>query len=296
LNTGKVRVLFSLENPVKHPTILPSTYQWHDPNDKSGFIYQRTSDSYHWFCFPHLADFQISPKADKIFCYSAPNTSEETVRHLLLDQVLPRCLAQQGRVMLHASGVRIENGAILFLGDSGSGKSTLATFFHLAGQPVVSDDCIWIKELQNPINAIPTYRGLRMWEDSLDVFFPVSQSVSNMANYSSKKRVSVMDQNSSVINNGLPIVALFVLCPVEQSKKSAINIDRLNKRDAFIALVKQCFQLDIMDIKRINRFMRAMGGIVLKLPSYRLAMPHDYDLLPLARQKILETALNHSAK
>ena len=55
--------------------------------------------------------------------------------------------------------------------------------------------------------------------------------------------------------------------------------------------MKQSFQLDVLDMKRMTRHIRALGRIVPRIPAYRLSMPHDYTLLPLVRQKILETVL-----
>lgn len=193
--------------------------------------------------------------------------------------------------MVHASATRLKNGLILFLGDSGAGKSTLAGNFHQAGQPAVSDDCIWIKEGKTAIKAIPTYGGLRLWEDSLDILFPSEQNIDPVAHYSAKKRVSLKENDFPRFSKGIPILAVFVLSPIGDTPVSEINLDRLSQREAFIALMKQSFQLNVLDIKRLKRHMGALGRIVPRIPAYRLSMPHDYDLLPLVRQKILEKVL-----
>lgn len=248
-------------------------------------------DSHHWLRFPELSDFQISLNTKEIACFPTPETPRETTRHLLLDQVLPRCLAHQGRIMIHASAVKLNPGLILFIGDSGSGKSTLAGNFHQAGQPVVSDDCLWIKEGKRAIKAVPTYGGLRLWEDSLQVLFPAEQNTQSVAHYSTKKRVPLKESDARKFVRGLPILAVIVLSPLGDSQTSEIVLERLPNREAFIALMKQSFQLDVLDMKRMTRHIRALGRIVPRIPTYRLSMPHDYALLPLVRQKILETVL-----
>jgi ABC-type multidrug transport system fused ATPase/permease subunit len=79
--------------------------------------------------FQEMADFAVSRDAREILCYAASDTPSETVRHLLLDQVLPLVLSSRGQLVVHGSAVLTPGGTIAFVGDSGSGKSTLASSF-----------------------------------------------------------------------------------------------------------------------------------------------------------------------
>jgi hypothetical protein len=264
--------------------------KWLNPNGEIVLTYCRQDDN-HWLCFPWLADFRISLNTKKISCYPVPKIPEETVRHLLLDQVLPRCLAYQGKIMVHASAIQHKQGLLLFIGDSGTGKSTLAGNFHQAGNQVVSDDCVWVKEDQTSIMAVPSYGGLRLWEDSLDALFFADEDTSSMAHYSRKKRISLEGNDTNKVSNGIPVLAVIVIAPPEISSGSEVTLDRLSLREAFIAMMKQTFQLDLDDLERVRHHMQALGSIVPKLPAFRLSMPRDYDLLPIVRQKILETVL-----
>lgn len=47
--------------------------------------------------------------------------------------------------VIHASAVTTEHGTVLFSGASGSGKSTVAINLALAGNQLISDDCVWIQ-------------------------------------------------------------------------------------------------------------------------------------------------------
>lgn len=65
-----------------------------------------------------------------------------------LDEVLFHHVAAFHRAMVvHASGVELEEGGVLFLGDSGAGKSTIAELFEKQGaaRKVYSDDRIVIR-------------------------------------------------------------------------------------------------------------------------------------------------------
>src|SRR3954447_18430377 len=91
--------------------------------------------------FPELADFEVSADARRIVARPAAGLPVDTLRHLLIDQVLPLVTSRHGRLSLHASAVHLPGiGAIAFVGDAGRGKSTLAAALALAGARVVADD------------------------------------------------------------------------------------------------------------------------------------------------------------
>lgn len=283
----RAAIRFYLEPARQQSTDWQWSHHWLSSTGEQMLSYCKDS-TYHWLRFPGLADFKITFGEKELTCYPATETSHQTIRHLFLDQVLPRYLAHQGRLMVHASAIQLGRGVIVFLGDSGTGKSTLAGKFHQTGQAVLSDDCLQIKDGKTGIKAIPTYAGIRLWEDSLDVLFPHETKTETIAYYSSKKRV-LLDQNDRFrYRKGLHILAIFVLIQLEKATDGDVRLERLSYRDAFIALMKQSFQLDVMDSKGIKRHMRELGRIVPRLPVYQLSMPHDYDLLPLVRQKIMD--------
>jgi energy-coupling factor transporter ATP-binding protein EcfA2 len=289
-DTDNPGLIFKLKSAQQQSKDHLWSHHWLSPSGEKLISYGK-QDSYHWLRFPALADFSISANLKEIFCYPLAEIPQETIRHLLLDQVLPRCLAHQGKIMLHASGVQLEQGLLLFIGESGAGKSTLAGNFHQVGNPAISDDCLWVKETEGEIVAIPSYGGLRLWEDSLEVLFANEQDIDSMAHYSTKKRLTLSENHTVGSSNGMPVLAVIVLPAPVQSSPTEVILDRLSHREAFIALMKQSFHLNVMDPKRIERHVQALGRIAPRLASFRLSMPHDYELLPLVRQKIVEKVI-----
>ena len=65
-----------------------------------------------------------------------------------------------------------------------------------------------------------------------------------MAHYSTKKRVTINKNILPIFDNGIPILAVIVLSTPAQPSTSEITLDRLSHREAFIAMMKQTFQLD----------------------------------------------------
>jgi hypothetical protein len=264
-------------------------HHWLTPNGEPSISY-RQEDGSHRLRFPALADFLISPAADRITAYPAPGTPIETTRHLLLDQVLPRCLAHQGQVMLHASAVALPGGVVLFIGSTGQGKSTLAGYFHTQGNEALSDDCVRLVETPQGVNAVPSYGGLRLWHDTLEAIFPNAQDAAPMAHYSSKQRLPLAQSGdpptAEPLPAGYPLLAVVVLASASDSQ--AVRLAPLPRRQAFIEMMKQTFLLDVTDRGRYSQLMQAIGRVIPRIKVFSLNLPHDYTLLPLARQMILD--------
>jgi hypothetical protein len=110
----------------------------------------------------------------------------DTVRHLLLDQVLPLAMSTRGSFGLHGSAVDTVEGALAFVGPSGLGKSTLAARFASRGSQVLADDHVVLDEHEGAWRTHSAYPGLRLWRDAVTalgvtVIAPVAQ-------YTSKQR------------------------------------------------------------------------------------------------------------
>lgn len=94
------------------------------------------------------------------------------VRHLVLDQTVPRLLVARGEVVLHAGAVVIGGSAIAFCGASGAGKSMLSARLTVAGAQLLADDALRIRTVAGSIVAEPAYPGVRLHELS-DVHLPI---------------------------------------------------------------------------------------------------------------------------
>jgi hypothetical protein len=72
---------------------------------------------------------RLTPQADLHF-----------IQLLLCGPVLSIALYQRGAVVLHASAVEVDGGAVLFCGESGWGKSSLAAALQTRGHRIICDD------------------------------------------------------------------------------------------------------------------------------------------------------------
>jgi hypothetical protein len=246
--------------------------------------------------FPDLADFLVDFEGLEIACEAWPETPPATIRHLLLDQVLPLVLTLRGRQALHATAVLTPHGVCAFAGPAGAGKSTLAASFLLAGYPVLSDDCLVLDEDHQSILATPAYPGLRLWDDTLVALGEALRLSLPVAHYTSKQRVFALDQGGAFLSNPHPVARIYCLEWQSEMKgaESLHNpiIEDLSHRDGFMKLITSTFLLDIADPMMLARQFHFLERVVSRVPIRRLRIPDTFLSLPAVRETILAD-LNH---
>jgi hypothetical protein len=104
-----------------------------------------------------LGEFFISESMDKIVCHVAPGLETEYLSILLTGSIPAYLHAVQGRTVLHASAVGLDDGCIAFIGPSNQGKTTLAATLAAAGALLLTDDVL-VLDL-DPSGVVQARRG-----------------------------------------------------------------------------------------------------------------------------------------
>ena len=271
-----------------------STVQWfHDWLESSGEISisgGRIDENY-LLRFPALADFIISIGDSSIVYIPEKEVPEATIRHLLLDQVIPRILGQAGWLVLHASAIRLSDGTgIAFLGDSGWGKSTLAASYLGTDAQLITDDCLMLDITELGVTGVANYYGARLYPDSASALFEQPHSSSTVAHYSDKRRIT-LPPGDIPTEYALKLHALFVLNdPTEQRDISEVAIAQLTGTSALMSIIKQTFSLDVTD-KGVYTNQFANAGKITSLGSeiFSLTYPRHHRSLPQVQKAVRET-------
>jgi len=260
---------------------------WKDPDGTPWLTYTKTAGGYR-IHYPDLADFLLDHLGRQVRCVAQPQTAPETIRHLFLDQVIPPLLNLRGREALHASAVLTANGACAFVGQSGWGKSTMAAAFHVAGYPVLCDDCLLLSNDHEQVSVEPAYPGLRLWDDSRGVLFGRAGATLPVSQNMSKRRVPTSETYEE--NTGFrPLRAIYSLqVPEDEDAASSPAIEPLSVRAAFMELVECAFRLDLSDQSMILRQMQVLERVAKEVPVKRLRLPDDLGILPAVREMILQ--------
>ncbi|MCX5723811.1 MAG: hypothetical protein NTX84_04690 [Nitrospirae bacterium] len=247
--------------------------------------------------FHDLADFLVDRQGTEVVALANRDVPEETLHHILLNQALPLLLNLRGQDALHATAVLTPQGICAFAGPAGVGKSTLAASFLLAGYPVISDDCLVLKEQEGRIVAVPGYPGLRLWDD-------VTQSLSldpghlrSVAHYTEKHRLLLPGQSQAFPTEPLPLARLYILSqpegPEAGKETGTFSLQPFPPRLAFMELLTCLFRLDIRDRAMLARQFCFVERLVAQVPVKQLSIPQNFSALPSVRDAIL-TDLRHA--
>jgi hypothetical protein len=236
--------------------------------------------------FADMADFVISSDRRRIKCYQHPDTPIETIRHLFLDQVFPYLLISHDQLALHAGAVVVNGEAVAFLGESGQGKSTLCASFGHRGSQLIGDDCLLLKKANEKIFCLPSYPGVRLWDQSVSALFS-EPIVSPVSHYSRKHRLDTRDNNIPVATEPIPLKKIYLLAPLDQSgAKGQIVVTPVAPNEAFRHLLNGGFRLNIYDHNEIRDEFNLISHILSKVRISRLSFPHEFAALPNVRQAI----------
>ena len=242
----------------------------------------RCSDAY-VLRFPSCAEFIVAKDTNSIRCRPLAHTTEMTVRHLLLDQVLPLILSRRERLVLHASAVLTGHGAIAFAGKTGKGKSTLATSFALEGFPLVSDDYLVLRPGHEGWMAMPSYPGVRLWPSTIRAMMPQDLATRDVASYTMKRRAAdttLLPQT----NEPVFLRRLYMLT----DEAGSTSIDKVPPGRGMISLLEFAYNLDITDRAFLRQQFETINQVTKDIPVYAIHFPREYSALPAVREAILQ--------
>lgn len=255
--------------------------------DTPGFDFTKVGSAIS-LCVPGLGQFVVEQNGREISVFLEASYSDSTLNHWLVDHLLPRVLAHQGQLVLHAAAVHATPGsAIAFLGDTGAGKSTLTASLHDAGHLLLSDDALVLNCAQGTVTALPTYPSLRLWPDAVARVYQQTPPVAPMARDSSKQCV-LIDAPTESRGQPVPLSALYLLGAESDSSGRQTSLTRLSGQETCMAIIGNAFQLDLTDTCRAAHLMKAAAEVARRVPAFKLSYPRDFDRLPEVRAMIIE--------
>jgi hypothetical protein len=279
-------------------TALEAPYRrWTSANGETWATFHKSISGAISIHFPGTAEFVVSPNGQKIRIRRAAAVSDETIRHLLLHQILPSVQCSEHALVLHASAVATPLGAIAFAGPSGRGKSTMAAGFSANGFHLISDDSLLIEEKEGRICAQPSYPGLRLWEDAVAGLFDHDRPVFAVANCTGKKRLACDGRTLAFCGDPLPLLRVFFLAPADESDIRGIGnsaeIALLSPREAFMELLAHSFRLQVHGPDRIRHEFEVLSRLAARPLFSRLTFRREFGLLSQIREAILRSITKH---
>ncbi|RKZ48760.1 MAG: hypothetical protein DRQ48_02915 [Gammaproteobacteria bacterium] len=267
-------------------------HEWKDTDGEICMLSAKFEDNY-LLRFPGLVDFLICSSGESVFYFPESDIPEETIRHLILDQLIPRILGQRGHLVLHASAVQIiDEKAVVFLGATGWGKSTIASSYYENGAQLITDDCLLIKIIENKVFCVPNYCGLRLYPDSAEAIFKDKMQYEPVAHYTSKERL-ILHHVEPEKAEPIPVSAIFLLSDPDIGSVDTVSIKKIQGAKEIMAIVEQTFLMDIEDKATISKqFTNASVLNEVSPVLYGLSYPRKYEMLAEVRNTVEMTAAN----
>lgn len=224
---------------------------------------------------PAGAEFVYTRDARRIWATWGQFISSEFAFSLLLNVGMAFNLRLRGLVCLHASGVVVNGGAVLFLGASGKGKSTLASLFGLHGHPILTDDIAAIRHDADHIWVSPGYPALRLYPESLPVS-DVARRVSPIAPDWDKLFLHLDVSDFHFAQHPAPLSRIYVLADRDDQPL----IESLSVLKALPLLVENNYLAPVSQHQDYQHDFAVLAEVAKRVPVRGLVVPNGIDKLP----------------
>lgn len=256
------------------------SFEWHDALQRQVCRTERRGAEL-LFSFPHHAAFHL-PVDGVITCLKEPGASVEMMRHLLINQVIPRYLAHRGELVLHASALVLEKGVtIAFLGRSGHGKSTLASAFHQQGATLLSDDSILVDLEEGSALARGGLHGVRLLPDVKRALFRDAGKFERYSPYTEKQQMLFRSEPAHHLDQSGKLDLVYVLNDPGKEMSNEVRFEPVSLGDAVVSLMHCAFSFDPGDTaSRTSGFEQAANLLDTGIELFKLSYPRDLSALP----------------
>ena len=242
-----------------------------EPDAPPVVVVRRDAEGGFWFRYDDGTEFVLDRAATSIRAWWSESSTIEDTATYLLGPLLGFALRLRGVLALHASAVLIGGRAVALIGPSGTGKSTTAAAFAAAGIPVLSDDVVAVRVIDGTPMAYPSYRLLRLWDESEKILF---RTVGRLPKLTPTwdKRALPLGTEFPFHHEPAPLGELFVLAD-RSVEARAPYLETLAASAAFIALLENTYANYLLDDAMRGAEMRALEA-VLRNRRVRRLVPH----------------------
>lgn len=200
----------------------------------------------------------VAAGGDELLC--DPDPGKPDWAFILSAQALPLAATLRGFEVLHASGVVLDGGAILFAGDPGAGKSSLAAALVRDGASLLGDDAIALKESEGALLAHPGAASLYLRAAERDrLSAEERESLGAATPFAGRERYAASRSPAA------PLAALFLL----ERAEAGPAVEPLVRVDPF-ELLAATFNLSVRTPARLTRQLDLVGSLAERALVHRL--------------------------
>lgn len=243
---------------------------WRDARGRLGALSHVVSEE-PWLHVLNVASFRLELARGRVSAVAAPNAGPDAVEDEFRRTVIPAALQLQGWEVLHASAIRVEDGAVGFCGRSEAGKTTLAYALGRRGYPLWADDALILDVTPARVVVEPLPFAVRLRSASAS-FFGHERDTS--------VRGRVVRAGEDAVGR-LPLTAVCMLQRVEGSDaKPILGVDLLTGPRAVASLLDHAVFFDFDDAVGKRSMIERYLAVANLVPVYSVAIRSGWDDFP----------------
>ncbi len=223
-----------------------------DAPTAKGVLYQARPNQF-LMRLDDVAAFLVSD-GNEIIIERAPQATDDEVLLFLFGSAIGALLHQRGTLVMHASAIETERGAVLFVGHSGNGKSTTAAALHKRGYRILADDIcpLALDDNGNPV-ALPGFPQLKLWADTAQKLAHETDGLRRVRPQLEKFGLLVHDE---FVNQPLPLHAIY-------------HLTNNNKKEFKLEPIEDSRRFNIILFNTYRK--RFMDGLEMRADHFKLA-------------------------
>ncbi len=217
----------------------------------------------------------FSQDGRRVYTRWSPSVSSAVRAFNLVTAGMGMILRLRRMTALHASVIRIGDGAVAFAGNSGVGKSTLAAFFEQMGMEVMSDDlCVLDERAQPGQFMIPAgVPRIRLMHDAAAALYGNNRTLQPTPDGEKLERDLHWHDAGDVRGGYAPLKAVYVIA----GRGEQMNITSIEPMPAVLAVSRHIYLRYIADAESRARDLSTASAVVTRIPIYQMIIPHGFE-------------------
>jgi hypothetical protein len=230
-------------------------------------VFAAESNVVHFF-WSELGKFSVIDGC-RIVIDPVAGVEERLLRLPLLGAVFAVLLHQRKRLVLHASAISIDGGAVLFLGQKGQGKSTTAATLFGRGHQMIADDIVAVSvDAMGQPTVAPAYPQFKLYPEAAACAVG-GGALTKLAEGYQKYGRRITDR---FVQHPVPLDRIYVL-----RTKTETSINLLDPQSALLALMSNSyvarFGKRLLGTEPASLHLQQCARVMRHVPVYNLERP-----------------------
>src|SRR5262245_38064000 len=173
-------------------------------------------------------------------------------------------IVQRGRLVLHASAVRMDGRVLAFCGEAGCGKSTLAAALVGEGAELIGDDVLPVG-VADEVTVGPGLPLVKLWPDAADMLSIPPNELAVLDPLTGKLR---RDVHEGHIADPVELDAVVIL-----SVPNAFSLQRLSRSEAMLALIGNSYAASALHPSGLSdEHFKSTSRLADRVPAWSLSL------------------------